>query len=205
MLAAVREVVLSRHADAVLHKPEVQEQLPFEPEAPVASGRRETLRVSVELEVMRRCPALLERRLRSLTNGQRQTADARITLVLEVRRLMDEAGMNRKHAVELIAVRSRERMLPERVQRAADIANARRGSTRTGISVRSLQQWVSNYMTTTTVAERMAVMAPNKIQVKPAEAYPWISDFMRHYRNPTLNVMCLIVQPARITNGILSY
>ncbi|ATF92379.1 Mu transposase, C-terminal [Cedecea neteri] len=182
--AAVREVVLGRHAEAVLQKPEVQGQLPLEPMAPAAKARAESLRVSVELEVMRKCPALLERRLGSLTDSQRQIADARITLVCEVRRLMDEAGMNRKQAVELISIRSREGTLPERVQRAADIANARKGSTRTGVSVRSLQQWVSDSMVTRSVGERLAVMAPEKIKAKPAEAYPWLSDFLRHYRNP---------------------
>ncbi|SQC93455.1 Mu DNA-binding domain [Cedecea neteri] len=94
--AAVREVVLGRHAEAVLQKPEVQGLLPLEPMAPAAKARAESLRVSVELEVMRKCPALLERRLGSLTDSQRQIADARIALVLEVRRLMNELSMNRK-------------------------------------------------------------------------------------------------------------
>ncbi|SMG61419.1 Mu transposase C-terminal domain-containing protein [Cedecea sp. NFIX57] len=182
--AAVREVVLARRAEAVLQKPEVQGQLPLEPVVPAARGRAEALRVSVELEVMRKCPALLERQLGSLTDKQRKTGDARMTLVAEVRRLMGELSMSRKDAVTLISVRSREGTLPERVQQAADIANARKGVTRTGVSVRSLQQWVSDAMTTRTAGERMAIMAPAKIKAKPAEAYPWLSDFMRFYRDP---------------------
>ncbi|SMG60804.1 putative transposase [Cedecea sp. NFIX57] len=182
--AAVREVVLARRAEAVLQKPEVQEQLPLEPAVPAVKGHAERLRVSVELEVMRKCPALLERQLGSLTDKQRKTGDARMTLVAEVRRLMGELSMSRKDAVTLISARSREGTLPERVQQAADIANARKGVTRTGVSVRSLQQWVSDAMTTRTAGERMAIMAPAKIKAKPAEAYPWLSDFMRFYRDP---------------------
>lgn len=182
--AAAREVVQARRLESVLQKPEVQEQLPLEPVVPAAKGRAEALRISPELEVMRKCPALLERQLGSLTDRQRQTGDARMALVAEVRRLMGEMNMSRKAAVELISARSRDGSLPERVQRAADIANARKGATRTGVSVRSLQQWVSDAMTTKTAGERMAIMAPGRIKAKPAEAYPWLSDFMRFYRDP---------------------
>lgn len=185
--AAAREVVLARRAEAVLQKSGVQESLPL---TPVVSGSGDaaagttvgTIKVSAELEIMRKCPALLERRLGSLTDGQRQTADARITLVLEVQRLMSELGMNRKKAVALISERSRQGTLPERVQKAADMANARKGSTRRGVGVRTLQKLVSDFMTTGSIGERLAIMAPDKIQAKPLEAYPWLREFLKHYQ-----------------------
>lgn len=151
---------------------------------PVVERKSELTKVSTELEIMRKCPALLERKLGSLTDKQKQIADARMTLVLEVRRLMDVGGMSRKAAVELVASRSKDGTLPEVVQRAADTANARKGGSRRGVGARSLQTWFSEWQVSEGSGERLAVMAPGHGKAKPVEAYPWMADFLRKYRNP---------------------
>lgn len=177
-------IIKQRYYNALLE----QQSLPgmqvavVEPKTPVAKA-------SVELEVLRNCPALLERKLQSLTDKQKRIADARITLVLEVRKLMSEQpisgfkGMTRKDAVELIVARSREGALPAPVQKAADLAKASKGSQ--GIGVRVLQSWVSDYMMTRNSGERLAMLAPGKIKVKAVESYPWMADFLRFYRKPS--------------------
>ncbi|MGK0706507.1 Mu transposase C-terminal domain-containing protein [Yokenella regensburgei] len=172
-----REVVKQRHYNKVLAQSDCQPVV-------IAERRESGIKVRAELDVMRKCPALLERKLTSLTEGQKQIADARMTLVLYVRKLMDATGMTRKAAVELVAQRSRDGMLPDEAQQAAAIANARKGVTRSGVGKSSLQQWLSDYMSATTPGERMAVLAPGKPVAKPVESYPWMPDFLRFWRNP---------------------
>ncbi len=92
-----------------------------------------------EVELMRQCPALLEREVSSLTEKQKQIADARAALAMEVERLRD-AGMSRTAAVKFIAESSRNSTLPEHLRSLAEIANARKGSTRSGVGERSLQE-----------------------------------------------------------------
>lgn len=178
---AAREMVMQRHVNQVL------EQSPGTQVA-VVERKRDVAKVNIELEVLRKCPALLERKLGSLTDKQRAVADARMALVQEVFRLMNPQiegvkGLTRKDAVELLALRSRDGSLPDKTQKAADAANARKGSSRTGISVRSLQQWVSDYQDGKTPGERLALLAPGQPAIKQVEAYPWMADFLRWYRN----------------------
>ncbi|EOS95508.1 phage transposase [Erwinia tracheiphila PSU-1] len=92
-------------------------------------------KVQRELALYRKCPALLEKKLHGLTNSQKAVGDARMVLVQEVLRLMDSSengglSMKRKQAAEFIADASVAGTLPDYVQRAADIANARKGTTR---------------------------------------------------------------------------
>lgn len=145
-------------------------------------------KVQRELELYRKCPALLEKKLRELTDGQRKAGDARMVLVQEVLRLMDNndnggLNMKRKQAVKFIADASVTRSLPDSVQRAADIANARKGGTRAGVSVPTLQRWLSAWMAADTVGERMALLAPGKVSKKEVFQYSWMPDFMRHWRD----------------------
>ncbi|MEV9347471.1 DNA-binding protein, partial [Klebsiella pneumoniae] len=98
----------------------------------VPAKRSTAIKPRDELEVMRKCPALLERKTNALTSGQKDIADARMVLVVEVLRLMDD-GMPRKGAVELVAKESQASSLPPALQKAADKANARKGSTRRGV------------------------------------------------------------------------
>lgn len=142
-----------------------------------------------ELVLMRQCPALVDRKVNNLTEGQKKIADARMVLAQEVLRLMGTLNCTRKAAVEFIAVESKKGTLPERVQLAAETANARKGSTRRGVGKSSLQQWLSDYMATQHSGERLAIMAPGQPKKVPAEQKAWFEKFQPHYWNhngPTL-------------------
>ncbi|MDU5169237.1 MAG: DNA-binding protein, partial [Haemophilus parainfluenzae] len=65
-----------------------------------------------ELTLIRQCPALLEREVNSLTVKQKQIADARAVLAMEVEKLRD-AGMSRTAAVNFVSMGSRNGTLPE--------------------------------------------------------------------------------------------
>lgn len=141
-------------------------------------------KVQVEIELYRKCPALLEKKLRTLTDTQKDIADARMVIAQEVARLINEMQMKRKQAVEYIAGESVAGTLPERVQRAAAIANAKKGGTRSGLSVPTLQRWFSAWSIANTPGERTALLAPGKVSKKEVFQYPWMPDFLRFYRNP---------------------
>lgn len=147
----------------------------------VAKGSAETC---VDLELYRKCPALLEQKLRSLTDAQKAIADARMTLVCAVLKLMDVGGMSRKAAVDLIARGTQQGTLSPEMLKAADIANARKGSTRKGVGKSSLQHWLSDYLASVTPGEKLAIMAPGKIKAKAVESYPWMPQFLQHWRDP---------------------
>lgn len=145
-------------------------------------------KVQRELALYRKCPALQEKKLRELTDSQKAVGDARMVLVQEVLRLMNSSengglSMKRKQAVEFIADASVAGTLPDYVQRATDIANARKGATRAGVSVPTLQRWLSAWMAADTVGERMALLAPGKVSKKEVFQYSWMPDFMRFWRD----------------------
>jgi putative transposase len=150
--------------------------------------QKEPAKPAQALEIMRQCPALLEREVDSLTDKQKQIADARVMLVQEVEKLRD-AGMSRVGAVRLISDGSRDGTLPERLTPVAVIANARKGD-RSGISVRTLQGWITVYETTRPGLERLALLAPgHKKETAPEDVGWFYSLFAPHYRNqqgPTL-------------------
>lgn len=135
------------------------------------------------LDVIRKYPAIAERKVSALTNQQRKTADARMTLVNEVIRLMNN-GLTRKAAVEFIASESQNSTLPEPIQVAADQANARKGSTRAGVGKSSLHQWLTDYLATANGTERLALMAPGVIQARKPEDIRWLNIFLRYWRHP---------------------
>ncbi|MGQ8700571.1 Mu transposase C-terminal domain-containing protein [Serratia marcescens] len=176
--AEAREIVRQRHYKSVLEQSGCKSV-----DVPVPN-KRPNLKSPQQLEIMRKCPALLDRKVQSLNDQQKQIADARMTLAIEVLRMMDTFKMSRKGAVEYLASESKKGSLPERMQNAAFLANARKGSTRTGVSVRALQGWVSDYMAAETPGERLAALAPGKIQAKTAEQIPWLPVFLKFYRVP---------------------
>ncbi|WP_436882573.1 Mu transposase C-terminal domain-containing protein [Enterobacter asburiae] len=181
--AEAREVVRQRHYQSVLEQSSEIAVV----DAPVAA-RKSAVKPSQELELIRQCPALLERKVGTLTDKQKQIADARALLAQEVEKLID-AKMPRSRAVQLIADGSRNGSLPERVLRAAEIANARKGKTRTGISVRCLQEWVTICRSTENGGERLALLAPGHLKAKVPEQIGWLVDFLPHWRSlngPTL-------------------
>lgn len=136
------------------------------------------------LEMYRKCPALMEKTMREFTENQKAVADARMTLVRGVIKLMDVGGMKRNSAVELIATGTRLGTLSPEMLYAASIANARKGSTRTGVGTSSLQRWLSDYLMARTSGERLVIMAPGKVRAKKAEQYPWMGRFLQYWRNP---------------------
>ncbi|HEN3351649.1 TPA: transposase [Yersinia enterocolitica] len=133
-----------------------------------------------ELDLMRQCPALLERSTGNLTKLQRDIADARATLVAEVINLQN-AGLSRIRAINYICDQSQSNTLPEKLQKAAAIANARKGL-RTGVSTRTLNGWVVDYQRASTPSERLVLLAPGHNKGKPIEHIKWMPLFMAHYR-----------------------
>ncbi|HFQ7486671.1 TPA: DDE-type integrase/transposase/recombinase, partial [Klebsiella pneumoniae] len=150
-------------------------------ERPV-SARAESSRKSDELQLIRQCPALLEREVGSLTTKQKEIADARATLALYIEKLRD-AGMSRTAAVNFVSVGSRKGSLPEHLMKAAELANARKGNSRAGVGTRSLQEWVSVFESTKPGIERMAMLAPGHLKAKKPEQIKWLPDFLAHWRN----------------------
>lgn len=134
-----------------------------------------------EVDILRNCPALLDREVSSLTDKQKQIADARAALAMEVEKLRD-AGMSRSAAVKYVATASRNGSLPEHLRSLAEIANARKGS-RTGIGERSLQEWLTVFLTTRPGVERLALLAPGYLKAKKPEQISWLPQFLAHWRN----------------------
>lgn len=134
------------------------------------------------LELIRQCPALLTREVGSLTEKQKQIADARATLVMEVEKLRD-AGMSRTAAVSYVSLESRKGTLPAHLLKAAELANARKGSSRAGVGTRSLQEWLTIFESTKPGIERMAMLAPGHLKAKKPEQIKWLPDFLAHWRN----------------------
>ena len=134
-----------------------------------------------ELNLMRQCPALLEREINSLTDKQKQIADARAVLAMEVEKLRD-AGMSRTAAVNYVSAGSRKGTLPEHLMKAVELANARKGS-RAGVGTRSLQEWVSVFESTKPGVERLAMLSPGHLKAKKPEQIAWLPDFLSHWRS----------------------
>lgn len=134
-----------------------------------------------KLNIIRQYPALLDHQVSSLTEKQKQIADARAALAMEVEKLRD-AGMSRTTAVTYISSASRKGTLPEHLMRAVELANARKG-TRIGVGTRSLQEWLSVFEATKSGAERLAMLAPGHLKAKKPEQIKWLPDFLAHWRN----------------------
>ena len=142
---------------------------------------KSAVRVTQELDLMRKCPAILENKVSVLNNDQRVTADARMALVVEVLRLENEAGLSRISAIKYITAKAQSESLPEQLQECVSFANARRGKERT-LSVRSLNGWVLDYLRGKDAAERLALLAPGYNKAKPVENIRWMPMFMANYR-----------------------
>ncbi|WOR52591.1 Mu transposase C-terminal domain-containing protein [Citrobacter freundii] len=168
-----REIVKARHYHEVLKQSGCA--------SASAAPKREVTTTRDELALLRQCPVLLEREVSDLTERQKQIADARALLAAEVERLRD-IGMSRASAVEFIAKESRKGSLPENIQAAADIANARKGSSRRGVGERTLQEWLSVYLSTRPGIERLALLAPGHLKARKPEQIKWLPDFLAHWR-----------------------
>lgn len=135
------------------------------------------------LDVIRSHPAVADRKVQELSKKQKEIADARMALVYEVLRLMDD-GATRKAAVLFIANESKAGTLPESLQEAACKANARKGTTRCGVGKSSLQQWLTEYLATRDGTERLALMAPGVSKGRKPEDIWWFTRFLPYWRDP---------------------
>ncbi|WP_347253852.1 DNA-binding protein [Leminorella grimontii] len=169
-----REAVIERHYHSVLATARV---------APKPATIKTTIAKSkTELELVRQCPALLESKTAELTDAQRAIADSRCALVAEVLRL-EADGLSRIKAINFICDRSRTRSLPDTLQQHSERANARRGTSRVGVSVRSLNSWVVDYCRAQNGAERLALLAPGHHKQTKPEQIKWLPQFLAHWRN----------------------
>ncbi|WP_218074071.1 Mu transposase C-terminal domain-containing protein [Escherichia coli] len=151
---------------------------------PAAIEHKEVKNITVrdELEVMVKCPELVLRDLQALTEKQKNIADARILLAVEVHKLREYAGMGRSEAVKYIVDGVRNQALSERIINAANTANARQGK-RTGVSVGSLQEWYSAWLMARGDANQLLVLlAPGHRKKTPWEQVWWLADFFMFYR-----------------------
>lgn len=142
-----------------------------------------TSKARQELVLMQKCPALATREADKLTEQQRLIADARCVLVREVDRLRN-LSETRAGAIAFISAESRNGALPERLQRAVDLANARKGK-RAGVSVRSLQEWYSLYHSTSDATQRLVLLAPGQPQKLKPDNCAWWAAFKSYYGVPT--------------------
>ncbi|WP_140921522.1 Mu transposase C-terminal domain-containing protein [Limnobaculum xujianqingii] len=138
---------------------------------------------SSTLDLMRQCPSLLENKINELTDNQRQIADARMSLAIEVLRIEEQASTSRIRAIRFIIEQAKAATLPERLMLAVNRANARKGSTRV-IGERSLNQWVVDYLRGKDAAERLALLAPGHHKAKKAVEISWLPMFLAIYRQP---------------------
>lgn len=173
----IQEIIKSRFYAQAL-----ETQVPVIVEPSETKTPRST-QLATNLDLMRQCPALLDRKVGELTGNQKDIADARAILAQEVLKLI-RLGSSRTAAVKMISEQSRDHTLPPHLQRAADAANARKGKSRKGVSVRSLQEWVTVYQSTTNGAERLALLAPGHHKERKPEQVAWLPAFLVHWRNP---------------------
>lgn len=172
---AAQEEIKKRHFKSVLENTGCKS-------VDIPVKHNQTIKPRQELELMRQCPALLDREVSALTAKQKEVADARALLAAEVERLR-EAGLSRAGAVKYIAEGSRRGTLPLHIQAAADIANARKGRSRKGVGERSLQEWLTLYLSTFSGAERLALLAPGHLKARKPEQIKWLPNFLAHWRN----------------------
>lgn len=108
-----------------------------------------------------------------LNQSQCEIADARCTLVQEVLKLENEAGLARIKAVTFISEQSKAELLPEHIQFIVSVANAKKGN-RIGVGVRQLNQWVVDYLKAKDGTERLFMLAQNKSQPVKLEDVSWL-------------------------------
>ncbi|WP_314140373.1 Mu transposase C-terminal domain-containing protein [Buttiauxella noackiae] len=169
-----REIVKASHYREVLKQSDCVPQKAL-PVRKVATTR-------TALQQLRDCPALLDREVSALTEQQKKIADARAALAMEVEKLRD-SGLSRAGAVKYIAEASRSGSLPEHIQDAAYIANARKGSSRKGVGERSLQEWLTVYLTTKPGSERLAMLAPGHHKERSLDDIAWLPRFLSYWRS----------------------
>lgn len=185
-----RDAVLARHYQQVVES----EKVVSAPAIDVV--KKSAIKPRNSLEVFRQCPALLEREVAQLTTKQKEIADARSALAMEVSKLI-QAGMSRVGAVNYIVNGSRAGTLPGPLLKMSERANARKGK-RVGVSRSSLQEWYSVWLMTVSDADkRLAMLAPGHHKAKKPEDLSWLPRFLAYWRSTNGPTMALCYRDFR--------
>ena len=135
---------------------------------------------SAEERAIEREVSLSMRDVTRLNDKQRQTCDARLAVVVHLRRIAAEVGVNR--AVALVSAQSRDGTLAPEIAQWLDKAVARKAGA--GVGERTLKQWMADANRCDTPTARLATFAPHKTGRPMArlEGLRWLPEFLRHYR-----------------------
>lgn len=149
--------------------------------------KRDPNQVSV-IELCRKSPALMDDLLQRLTEHQRQVADARAIIAQQVLSLGQQPGFSCAKAIRQIVEHARRGELPPALQQAAQLANAKKGSSR-ALSEITVKRWVAAFNQTNNAAEVLIALAPGKRKPINVEEIAWLPDYLRHYCQP--NGICM--------------
>lgn len=148
---------------------------------PIQSEIRDRFAVSV-VNKKPSLPVVRDVDLSSLTNKQRQIADARMALVAAVSQL--EQSMSRIKAVTYLCESAKCGQLSADLMNLVETANAKNGNgCGRVLSVRTLNQWVIDYHKADNAEDRLKALAPSQRQAKKAEELQWLPEFLAVYRN----------------------
>lgn len=119
----------------------------------------------------------------TLTDKQREIADARMAIVIYVQEL--EKAMPRYKAIAYFCEQAKAGNLPAHIQNLITTANARNknGNSQRTLSARTLNQWVLDYDNSNNAVERLEKLAPAQRQAKTLAELYWLPDFLAVYRN----------------------
>lgn len=135
---------------------------------------------SAEERAIDREVSLAMRDVTRLNDKQRQVCDARLAVVVHLRRIAAEVGVNQ--AVALVSAQSRAGTLTPDIAQWLEKAVARKAGT--GVGERTLKQWLADANRCDNPTERLATFAPHKTgrPVVRLEGLRWLPEFLRHYR-----------------------
>ena len=125
-----------------------------------------------------------------LTEKQRDIAHARMSIIVEVNKMMDIGGMALKPAAQYVIHQINSGLVTEHLLHMVEIANARSSKKRT-VGLSSLMAWTKAFNAAKSANERLAVLAPMPTKKEiPLVAYSnWLPDFLNHWAkksSPTL-------------------
>lgn len=127
-------------------------------------------------------PVFRQVALETLTEKQRQIADARMALVAYVGEL--EQVQSRIKAIKHLCDAAKCGEISAELMRLVDTANAKNGNNCGRVlSPRTLNQWVIDYHKCSTAEERLRALAPGQRQAQKLEELTWLPDFLMAYRN----------------------
>lgn len=133
-------------------------------------------------------PTVRELSLDSLTDKQRQIADARMALVQAVSQL--EQTMPRSKAIAHFCEQAKCGALSPNFAQLVNTANAKNGNGSERIlSPRTLNQWVLDYHKAQNTEQRLQRLAPAQRRAKMPEELVWLPEFLAVYRNT--NGVCI--------------